>query len=123
VIEKPLTGVPAVEIVLIVFCEKLSFPPPVAMPITAPVLVILLITLFETVEPPKLEMLIAVIALLPPVMFENVLPLMIFVAPAETLLSVFSQPVSDVAPVRVRLEKLLLLFVSVVPATEFAVVV
>ena len=93
------------------------------MPVTVPPLVILLMTLFETVEPPKLDTLIPVTALVPPVIFENVFPFIVFVAPLPEVISVFSQPVIEVPPVTVTFEKLLLLFISVVPDGEFVVVV
>ena len=106
------------------FCEKLSaaVEPPEAdeMPVICPAPVMLLTTLLETFAAPPKQTTIPIIALVPPVQLVKVLPVTVFVGEPPSLLL---QPEIAVAPVTVMFEKLLFLFVTVVPATEEAFVV
>lgn len=92
---------------------------PCVRPVMAPLPVILVIILpVQTVALPKLTA-NAVIALLPPVILENVFPVMVLVGPLEEEApSVLLHPAMAVAPVTVTFEKLLPVWVMAEPFTE-----
>lgn len=90
------------------------------MPVMAPALAILLTVLFVTVDGLLKLTAMAVMALVPPVMFEIVFPVTVFVGAFPLSPSVLLNPVNADAPVRTIFEKLLLVIVCEDPFTDEA---